>query len=99
MYVLPSMGEVSVDHLERSGSMGPRISEIVEWLEHGRPSDFVIRKESSHHLANPNPLKDVTKLELGLNALIRFIYPRGERDLEGKTDIYKDMIVRFRSLG
>lgn len=73
------------------------IKEVVEWLEHGVPSDFVILKEGSPHFEKPCPINH-DKLELSLLSVVRFIYPRGSEEIQGKTGLVRDMIERFQTL-
>ena len=74
------------------------VEEIVGWLEHGVPSNFVIHKECEQHFKNPRPWPPGKPLELDLLTLARFIYPHGLEDYENKENIYKDMIQRFKDL-
>ena len=74
------------------------VEEIVGWLEHGVPSNFVIHKECDQHFKNPRPWPPGKPLELDLLTLARFIYPHGLEGYENKENIYKDMIQRFKDL-
>lgn len=73
--------------------MEPSIDEVIEWLEWGVPSDFVILKESAVHLRSPEP---TDRLAFDLLTIVRFVYPKGEEELIGKKDIYKDMVRKLK---
>lgn len=69
--------------------------EVIDWLQEGVPSDYVILKEGMQHFENPKPIgKD--KLDLSLISVVKFVYPLGQKDIEGKTSIFKDMIQRLK---
>ena len=75
----------------------PTKANVIAWLEHGRPSDYVIIKEGLHHFENPRPI-DISKLEFNLLTISRIVFPNGSEDIKGKQNLFKLMVKKLEEL-
>lgn len=75
----------------------PTKANVVAWLEHGRPSDYVIVKEGFQHFENPRSI-DMSQLDFDLLTISRIVFPKGSEDIKGKQNLYKLMVKKLEEL-
>lgn len=70
---------------------------VAAWLEHGRPSDYVILKEGFQHFENPRSI-DVSKLDFDLLTISRIVFPNGSKDIDGRQNLFRLMVEKLEQL-
>lgn len=70
---------------------------VAAWLEHGRPSDYVILKEGFQHFKDPRPT-DISRLDFDLLTISRIVFPNGSKDIDGKQNLFKLMVEKLEQL-
>lgn len=70
---------------------------VAAWLEHGRPSDYVILKEGLQHFENPRSI-DISQLDFDLLTISRIVFPNGSKDIDGKQNLFRLMVEKLEQL-